>query len=142
LPAARLGTVASYRWVLCGLAKIVVGLVPKNENINLHLLGALNVPVGSVAILLVSLAIRRTRRRSAAVGVLLAVAGLVGTVLSTAGEYPGSALYLGLGVGGMERVASYPGSLWLLVAGPLVLVEAGPLVLVEADPWLPDGATR
>ena len=34
--------------------------------------------------------------------------GLVGTVLSTAGQFDGSALYLGLGVGGIERIADYP----------------------------------
>jgi hypothetical protein len=30
-------------------------------------------------------------------------------------------LYLGLGVGGMERLASYPGTLWTLLVGSMTL---------------------
>jgi hypothetical protein len=46
-----------------------------------------------------------------------AVIGLAGTIVSTAGQYAGSPAYLGLGAGGAERLASYPGSLWILAAG-------------------------
>jgi hypothetical protein len=45
---------------------------------------------------------------------VLAVVGLVRMVLSTVADYAGPALYLGLGAGGMERVATYPAPLWLL----------------------------
>lgn len=41
----------------------------------------------------------------------------MGGVLSAAGQYAGSAAYLGLGVGGSERLVSYPGSLWMLMIG-------------------------
>ena len=58
-------------------------------------------------------------------GIVVAVVGLAGTVLSTLGQYAGTGLYLGLGVGGMERVASYPGSLWTLVVGALAMILAG-----------------
>jgi hypothetical protein len=77
-----------------------------------------------VAILLLSFAIRRISGALAATGVVLAVLGLVGTVLSTAGQFS-SALYLGLGVGGSERLAGYPGNLWMLIIGALALARLG-----------------
>jgi hypothetical protein len=55
---------------------------------------------------------------------VLGLLGLVGTVLSTVGEYAWPALYLGLGRGGMDRVAAYPAILWLLVAGTATAVRA------------------
>jgi hypothetical protein len=48
---------------------------------------------------------------------VVAVIGLAGTIVSTAGQYAGSPAYLGLGAGGAERLASYPGSLWIPAAG-------------------------
>jgi hypothetical membrane protein len=116
-PAGRLARWALILWVLSGLGKIVVGLVPENTRIGLHLIGALNVPLESIAILLLSLAIRRSSRALATIGIVVAVVGLAGSFLSTAGQYAGSSLYLGLGVGGAERLASYPGTLWMLMMG-------------------------
>lgn len=126
-PAGHLARWALVLWILSGLGKIIVGLVPENTRIGLHLLGALNVPLGSVAILLLSLAIRRTSRALSTIGIVVAVVGLVGSFLSTAGQYAGSSLYLGLGVGGAERLASYPGSLWMLMIGITAIFSAGTL---------------
>jgi len=124
-PAGRLARWALILWVLSGLGKIIVGLVPENTNIGLHLIGALNVPLGSIAILLLSLVIRRSSRALATIGILAAVVGLVGSFLSTAGQYAGSSLYLRLGVGGAERLASYPGSLWMLMIGITAMAFTG-----------------
>ena len=52
LTSRKLSTWAFTLWVICGLGKIVVGLVPENSNVGPHVLGALNVPIGSVAVLL------------------------------------------------------------------------------------------
>jgi hypothetical membrane protein len=123
-PAGHLARWALALWVLSGLGKIIVGLVPENTHIGLHLLGALNVPLGSVAILLLSLAIRRTSHTIGVIGIVVAVVGLVGSVLSTGGEFAGSSAYLGLGLGGAERLASYPGSLWMLMIGIIAMVSA------------------
>src|ERR1022692_205008 len=120
-PAGRLARWALALWILSGLGKIIVGLVPENTHIGLHLLGALNVPLGSVGILLLSLATRRISRAVSTIGIVVAVVGLVGSFLSTAGQYAGSSLYLGLGVGGAERLASYPGSLWMLMIGIIAM---------------------
>jgi hypothetical membrane protein len=123
-PHRRLTTVALVLWIITGAGKIAVGLVPENTNINLHLLAAFNIPVGCVAILLLSLSIRQTSRAVSVTGIVLAVIGLAGTALSTTAEFAGSSLYLGLGVGGMERVADYPGSLWLLMIGIIAVLSA------------------
>jgi hypothetical membrane protein len=123
-PAGRMARWALALWILSGIGKIIVGLVPENTHIGLHLLGALNVPLGSVAILLLSLAIRHTSRALSTIGMVVAVVGLAGSVLSTGGEFAGSSLYLGLGVGGAERLASYPGSLWMLLIGSIAMVSA------------------
>lgn len=120
-PAGRLATTATWLWVVAGLGKIVVGSVPENAGTGLHLLGALNIPLGSIAILLLSLTVRRTAPVPATAGFVVAALGLVGTVLSTAGQFSPD-LYLGLGAGGAERLAGYPGNLWMLGVGLLALV--------------------
>ncbi len=123
-PHRRLTTVALILWIITGLGKIAVGLVPENTNISLHLLAAFNIPVGCAAILLLSLSIRHIRRAVSVTGIVLAVIGLAGTALSTTAEFAGSALYLGLGAGGMERVADYPGNLWILIIGIIAALSA------------------
>ncbi len=121
-PARRAVTVAVVFWLLAAVGKVVVGFVPENAAIGLHTLGALNIPLGSVAILVLSLAIRRTAMVFATAGIVLACLGLLGTVLSVAGQYAGHGAYLGLGVGGTERLAAYPGNLWLLLVGLVVVL--------------------
>jgi hypothetical membrane protein len=123
-PQGRLATAALVLWVITGLGKIAVGLVPENTNISLHLLAAFNIPVGCAAILLLSWSVRATSRAVSIAGIILGAVGLAGTALSTAGQFGGSALYLGLGAGGMERVADYPGSLWVLMIGILAVATA------------------
>jgi hypothetical membrane protein len=125
-PRGRGTTVALVLWVITGLGKIVAGLVPENTNIDLHLLAAFNIPVGCVAILLLSLPARQASRPVSVLGILLAVVGLAGTVLSTAAESASSSsLDLGLRAGGMERVADYPGTLWILMIGIIAVLSAG-----------------
>jgi hypothetical protein len=85
-PAGRLATAGVVLWVVAGLGKIVVGLVPEHADAGLHQLGAFNIPMGSIAILLPSIAVRRTAPSLAGVGVALAGPGLLGTVLSAAGQ--------------------------------------------------------
>ena len=113
-------------WVITGLGKIVVGLVPENTNIDLHLLAAFNIPVGCVAILLLSLPRRQASRAVGVAGTVLAIVGLSATALSTAAEFASSSsLDLGLRAGGMERLADYPGALWILMIGIIAVLSAG-----------------
>jgi hypothetical membrane protein len=134
-PRSRGTTVALVLWVITGFGKIVVGLVPENTNIDLHLLAAFNVPVGCVAILLLSLPRRQASRAVSVAGVALAVVGLAATVLSTAAEFASSSsLDLGLRAGGMERVADYPGALWILMIGIIAVLSAGARASHQAAP--------
>ncbi len=130
-PAGRLATTGVALWVLAGLGKIVVGLVPENTDIGLHLLGAFNIPIGSIAILILSIAVRRTAPLVAWLGVVLALLGLIGTVLSTAGQLS-PPLYLGLGVGGSERLGGYPGNLWMLIIGVLAVTTRRPALAARS----------
>jgi hypothetical membrane protein len=111
--------------VVAGIGKALVGIAPENVNVGLHLLGSLNVLLVSIAILMLSASIRQTRPALSSIGSVLAVMGLAGTILSTFGQFAGTALYLGLGVGGMERIASYPGTLWMMLAAVSALSYAG-----------------
>jgi hypothetical membrane protein len=138
-PARPLTTVAVVLWITAGLGKMVVGLVPENSNANLHLLGALNLPLGAVAILLLGLAGWRDARAVSMVGIVVAVVELAGSILSAAGQYAGPALYLGLGAGGMERLAGYPGNLWMAMIGVVAVLaarprETGPVAPAPAGP--------
>jgi hypothetical membrane protein len=89
-PQRQLTTVALVLWVITGLGTILVGWSsPENKNVDLHLLGALSIPVGRVAVLLLSLSIRQVNRNVASTGTVLASVGLAGTVPARPCDSPG-----------------------------------------------------
>jgi hypothetical membrane protein len=89
-PQRQLTTVALILRVITRLGKILVGSSPENKNVDLHLLGALNIPVGCVAILLLSLSVRQVNRTAASNGTVPAIVGLGGTVPARPCDSPGS----------------------------------------------------
>jgi hypothetical membrane protein len=99
---------------LAGVGIILVGRYPEDVNIELHRLGAAGhfVP-GNLGILVLGISLRRARGRQvlAVYSLVSGVIGLVATALFITDNY------LGLGIGGMERVAAYPLPLWLSVVG-------------------------
>jgi hypothetical membrane protein len=121
-PARRMVTVGVALWLAAAAGKIIVGVVPENANVGLHTLGALNIPLGSIAILLLGRSVLHNGGWLRTTGIVLSCLGLVGTALSVAGQYSGSAAYLGMGAGGAERLASYPGNLWMLIIGAIVVM--------------------
>lgn len=123
-PARRMTTIALVLWLVSGVLKIVVGVAPENTVASLHLLGALNLPVQSIAIVLLSIVILRKQRALAVFGLVVGVVSFAAACLSTAAQTAGPALNLGLGNGGMERLAGYPGNLWMLVIGIAVIAQA------------------
>jgi hypothetical membrane protein len=123
-PARRITTIALALWLVAGVLKMVVGLAPENTVAGLHLLGAANLPVLSVAIVLLGIAFLRLRPGFGTLSIVIGSVGLVGAILSTAAQTAGSALDLGLGNGGMERVAGYPGNVWMVIVGIGVLYTA------------------
>jgi hypothetical membrane protein len=99
---------------LAGVGIIAVGLFPENEKIALHRLGAAgHFVLGNLGMALLGVALLRAkgRRALAVYSIVSGVAGLVATALFINDHY------LGLGIGGMERVAAYPLPLWLMVTG-------------------------
>ncbi|WP_433285326.1 DUF998 domain-containing protein [Pseudonocardia sp. CA-142604] len=122
-PTGWLADTATVLWVMLGFGKILVGLAPENTNIGLHLVGCLNVQLGALGILLLSMVLFRSDPVLSRIGMVLAAIGLFGTVMGTIGEYAGTSLYLGLGSGGMQRVASYPSLVWLIMIGVVIAVR-------------------
>jgi hypothetical membrane protein len=104
--------VAVALFVAAGVGVILVGIYPENENESLHTWGAaVNFLTGNTALILFGLSTPRSVFRwfSVAAG----VAGLAATVLFANG------LHLGLGPGGIERVAAYTTAGWQIAAGVL-----------------------
>jgi len=109
---------------LAGAGIIAVGLFPENENIGLHRLGAAgHFVLGNLAMAMLGIALTRANERGAELkqrrkrpllaiySIVSGAVGLAATALFITDHY------LGLGIGGMERVAAYPLPLWLIVAG-------------------------
>lgn len=104
--------------VLTGLGLIGVGAFPENVNNDAHVYSAgLQFVTGNLALVLAGLTrmMPGTRERYAVFSVLLGVVGLAATVMFPIG------IHLGLGVGGMERVAAYTVPVWLIWTGILLV---------------------
>ncbi len=96
---------------LAGFGTILVGVFPENTISSLHALGAfLPFLFGNIALLILGLTLdipRWLRIYTLASGVV----ALTGFVLFSTHNY------LGLGIGGMERITAYPQTMWLTVFG-------------------------
>ena len=119
----KIAIFAQVLWLIAGVGKVVVGLVPENTDIGLHTSAALNIPVGNVATLLLSIAIFRQHRTLALTGIFVFAVSLIALSLSIAAQFDRPDLLLGLGAGGMERLSGYPTNFWLLMAGILALAN-------------------
>lgn len=100
--------------VVGGLGNIAVGAFPENVSFEYHSLGAAAILIlGNLGMIPLGMALARTRRRPALAisAILLGVAGLLAMALFVSGHS------LGIGVGGMERVAAYALPLWMIAAG-------------------------
>jgi hypothetical membrane protein len=106
---------------LAGLGLVLVGLFPENENIGLHTLGAgTQFVCGNLGLIVLGIAMLGARWPPALTAFTIAsgAIGLLATGLFQLGHY------LGLGIGGMERVAVYPLPIWLMVTGGYLLRSA------------------
>ncbi len=96
---------------IAGLGTLIVGLVPENSISSLHVLGAtLPFLIGNIGLVVLGfiLDIPKSLRIYT---IISGVGSLISLVLFT------SHIYLGLGVGGMERIVAYPQTMWLIVFG-------------------------
>ncbi|HET7629776.1 MAG TPA: DUF998 domain-containing protein [Candidatus Saccharimonadales bacterium] len=97
---------------LAGVGTVLVGLFPENTVTWVHFLGAfLALAVGNISLIILGLSLDRVRpvfRLYTLISGLMSF-GFFG--LFAAG------IYLGLGLGGMERLAGYPQTTWLILFG-------------------------
>jgi len=108
------GTIAAALFVAAGVGVILVGRYPENENATNHLIGAaLNFVAGNAALILFGVAVPKSPRRRwlSPLSVVAGLAGLIATGLIALH------LDLGMGEGGIERVAAYTTASWQIVAG-------------------------
>ena len=113
-PPARSRAAGLMLLALAGAGIIAVGLFPEDVNITYHRLGAAaHFILGNLGMVALGIALWTARRRPV-LAVYTTVSGVVG-LLATALFV--SEHYLGMGIGGMERLAAYPLPLWLTVAG-------------------------
>ena len=139
-PPGPAGKAGSVLLIVAGAGKVLTGAYPENTQLSLHLLGALNIPLGELGVLLLSVSLLRHRagwsgaRALGVAGLALSIVGLVASLLSSAAQARGPALLFGLGAGTMERLAGYPANLWLLLLGVSVLAQrsAGQVELSSA----------
>jgi hypothetical membrane protein len=114
LSRASLGLIA-----LSGIGAILVGLYPENVDIGWHRIGAgLDLIFGNLGIALLGVALVLGRR--AGIGGYSIVSGVVGLIALWLFL---SDRYFGLGIGGMERLAAYPISVWMIVFGICLVVQ-------------------
>ncbi|MCZ2837519.1 DUF998 domain-containing protein [Modestobacter sp. VKM Ac-2985] len=116
--------------VVAGLGVLLVGLFPSDGNTTVHAIAAgAHFLGGGIGLIALAYGVRP---RSEPLGTTLALLGLVGVIATI---FFASAVFVGLGEGGMERVAGY--------VVPLGLPLAGALLWRQKDDWLaltnPDG---
>jgi hypothetical membrane protein len=124
------GRLARALLVLAGMGVLLVGVFPADGNATAHLVGAgVHLVAGGIGLIALAYGVRP---RSEALGTTLAVLGMVGVMATV---FFAAAVFLGLGEGGMERVAAY--------VIPIGLTVAGIALGRQKDDWLrltnPDG---
>ncbi|HUA06093.1 MAG TPA: DUF998 domain-containing protein [Solirubrobacteraceae bacterium] len=109
--AHRLAFVGFIGMGVAGAGTILVGLSPENVNYTFHVLGASGpFLVGNAALIILACTLTISRSLGVITGIFGGI-GLVGLLLFATG------VDLGLGQGGMERVAAYPQTIWLIIFG-------------------------
>jgi len=107
----RLALLGFCGMVIAGLGTALVGLSPENVNHTLHVIGAAGpFLVGNMALIILAFTLTMPTGMTVFTGIAGGV-GLVGLSLFAAGAD------VGVGQGGIERVAAYPQTIWLIVFG-------------------------
>lgn len=99
---------------LAGFGTVLVGLFPENSLSVFHTLGAaMPFLIGNIGIMILGLSLDIPRR-------LRFYTLLSGVIALTALLFFSNHNYLGLGVGGMERLVAYPQTIWLISFGAYI----------------------
>jgi hypothetical membrane protein len=110
---------------LAGVGAILIGLFPENSISSLHIIGAaLSFVLGNLGMLVLYASLKRLPRALRAYTLISGMVGLIALAL-----FMGN-IYLGLGIGGMERFVSYPQTIWMIVFGSYLLLSRRPAEFV------------
>ena len=114
-PKHRAMTIALAMIALTGPGHFLVGLFPSDTGPQGHLMGAGSIlMLGNPGMVIAGFVAWRERRGPAIASIMLGVAGIVGTLLFI------NEVGNGIGLGGMERVAFYPLTLWCGIQGIVI----------------------
>jgi len=118
-PSGWVRALAVLLFALAGVGVFVVGVYPENTDNARHVLGAgLNFVAGNIAMIVYGLALAQRPGVHASRGrfsLFTGTLGMVATLLFVSGRFAG------IGLGGMERVAAYPMTVWQIVMGVALL---------------------
>lgn len=121
-PAGRVWTAALWLIAIAGPGVLLVGLYPEDVNLRLHDIGAAaHFLCGNCGVALLGFAMLRWSPRTRVLAGFSGFSLSAGLLGLTATLLFFSDIYMGLGVGGMERVAAYPLPIWLTAMGALLL---------------------
>jgi len=121
-PPGRLVTLAMALIAASGAGVLLVGLAPEDANPSLHYLGAAeHFLLDNLGMVLLGCLLLISRWR--ATPILASYTLASGVIGLTATSLLSMKILLGCGVGGMERFAAYPFTLWLSIAGFSLLVH-------------------
>ncbi|NDL60544.1 DUF998 domain-containing protein [Phytoactinopolyspora mesophila] len=102
--------------IVTGAAWVMVGVYPADVNENLHVLGAIVIfVVGNIALVLYGWGAHSMPTIVRVSSIALGVIGFAAAFLHLGGAY------LGLGMGGMERVTAFTVPIWMLIIASLLL---------------------
>lgn len=115
-PAKRLMYAALVMIALTAPGHVAVGLFPSDTGPAMHMFGAgVILVLGNPGVVVAGCALWSTMRGLAIGSLILGIGGVVGTLLFLAD------IDLGIGLGGMERVAFYPLPLWCALMGAALI---------------------
>lgn len=104
--------------VIAGIGTVLVGLFPENTVSALHITGAaLPFVLGNLAIVMLGASLPKLPMLLRGFSIILGLTGLAALALFM------TQTYLGLGIGGMERIVAYPQSIWMIVTGLFLLLN-------------------
>jgi hypothetical membrane protein len=108
---------------VAGIGTILVGLFPENTVSIMHILGAaLPFTLGNLSMILIGVSMKKLWVPMRTYTVFSGLLGLVALIFFMTHHYAG------LGIGGMERLVSYPQSIWMIIFGGYILVKKQALV--------------
>jgi hypothetical membrane protein len=116
-PPGRLASIGIALVILGAIGAILAGLFTADQDLGMHAAGALlHFVLTSVGTVLLGVAVLDRRTSLGAFSIACGAISLTAFILY------GSQIDLGLGRGGMARLASYPCTLWLVVTGATLLM--------------------